>query len=114
MALAMTNTGTQTQTQLDTISVQEFMSKFGFTQLVKVVRTNTNNYPYITFIDAANKSENIYFSVNAAKLVGEGQEIKKGFFDLFRAALTTNSSGDERWKLVSQGDGLRVNAEDLF
>ena len=115
MALvAMTNTGTQAQTQLETISVQEFMQKYGFVQVVKMVRTNTNNYPYITFIDSSNKSENIYFSVNAAKLVAEGQEIVKGFFSPFRAALTKNQAGEERWKIVAQGDGLRTSVEDLF
>ena len=115
MALAvLSNNPTQVQTQLETISVQEFMSKFGFTQIVKVVRVNSNSYPYITFIDAQNKSENIYFSTNAAKLVAEGQEIVKGFFEPFRAALTTNAQGEERWKIVAQGTGLRASVEDLF
>lgn len=110
----MTNTGTQNSTQLATISVQEFMQKHGFTQLVKVVRVNSNSYPYITFIDSNNKSENIYFSTNAAKLVDEGQEIVKGFFEPFRAALTSNAQGEERWKIVAQGTGLRASVEDLF
>jgi len=113
MALAVM-TNNPVQTQLQTISVQEFMAKHSFTQVVKVVRHNTNSYPYITFIDDKNVSENIYFSVNAAKLVAEGQEIARGFFEPFRCALTTNKDGESRWKLVSQGDSLRASVEDLF
>jgi len=99
---------------LATTSVQEFMLSKDFTSLVKRVRANSNGYPYITFINSKNEAENIYFSKNASNLVADGEEIAKGFFNPFRIAVTTNALGEERTKLVSQGEGMRTSIEDLF
>ena len=99
---------------LNTTDVKSFMVSSGFVSVVKMVRVNTNQYPYITFIDDKNTATNIYFSKNASKLVVEGQLIEKGFFNPFRIAETKNSAGETRVKLVGMGEALRANLEDLF
>jgi hypothetical protein len=102
------------ENSIETTSVKDFMVGSGFTQVVKMVRVNQNNYPYVTFIDSNNIATNIYFSKNASKLVAEGQAIEKGFFNPFRIAETTNALGEKRIKLVGMGEGLRLGVEDLF
>ena len=109
-----TSAPVSTSSTLATISVQEFMEQRGFTSVVKTVRTNSNAYPYLTFINANNEAENIYFSKNASVLVTPGESIEKGFFNPFRVAITTNALGESRTKLVSQGDSQRAGIEDLF
>ena len=100
--------------KLATISILDFMNSQGFVSCVKAVRTNSNGYPYITFINDENVAENIYFSKNASKLVEAGDTIAKGFFAPFMAAKTTNAEGQKRWKIISQGESNRVSIEDLF
>jgi len=100
--------------KLATVSILDFMNSQGFVSCVKAVRTNSNTYPYITFLTADNVAENVYFSKNASKLVGAGDVIAKGFFTPFMAAETTNAEGEKRWKIVSQGESNRVSIEDLF
>ena len=100
--------------KLNTIGVQEFMKFNNFISVVKAVRENANAYPYVTFITADNKAENVYFSKNASTLVNAGKTIARGFFDPFMIGYTTNANGEERIKLVAQGESLRITAEDLF
>ena len=104
----------QSSAKLQTISVREFMTQQGFVSCVKAIRTNSNSYPYVTFINADNVAENIYFSKNASKMVGAGDVIQKGFFAPFMVAQTTNAEGELRWKIVSMGEGNRIDKEDLF
>lgn len=105
----------QTQTStLNAIPVQDFMSQFGYVTVVNKVRENSNRYPYVTFINGANEAENIYFSKNASEKYEADEPIGRGFFDDLQAAETTNRAGEKRWKLVSKGTGMRVEASDLF
>lgn len=99
---------------INIVSVQEFMKLNGFISVVKLVRTNVSKYPYITFITAENTAENIYFSINAAKQVAEGEVIARGFFEPFRIAFVVNADGQPRTKLVSQGESNRITVDDLF
>lgn len=99
---------------IQTVLVKDFMLSAGFTQVIKMVRINSNGYPYITFVDEKNVATNIYFSKNASKLVAEGQAIEKGFFNPFRIAETTNALGEKRIKLVGMGEGLRLGVDELF
>ncbi len=98
---------------LTTISVQDFMARFGYVSVVTEVRSNVNNYNYITFMNAANKAENIYFSTKSSPMFKKGQKISRGFFDGIVAGETTNASNEIRWKLFMDS-GLRATAEDLF
>ena len=99
---------------LSSITVQAFMQSRGFVSVVRTVKENKNGYPFVTFIDAANVAENIYFSKNASALVTAGTEIARGFFTPFMVAETTNAEGEKRMKLVAQGESMRVAATDLF
>lgn len=102
-----------TSTKATTLTVQEFMKSQGFVSVVAVVRTNTNNYPYVTFINKDNEAENLYFSKKAAEDVDAGDEIAKGFFDPYVMVLAKNEAGEQRWK-ISSGNSLRIDAADLF
>lgn len=105
---------TQISNPLITLSVQDFMKENGFNQVHREVRENTNGYPYITFINRKNEAENIYFSKEAAKQVSAGDEIKKGFFDAYLIAETTNAEGESRIKIVRAGSSTRLELDDLF
>lgn len=106
-------TTVQTGNSLDTISVQDFMIENNFVSLAREVRENTNGYPFVTFINADNEAENVYFSKNGASRVAKGEVIEKGFFDPFEIAKVENAEGEERTKLVTGGEG-RVSMESLF
>lgn len=103
----------QTNT-LETIDVRTFMNQFGYVQVHKEVRANTNGFPYVTFINGSNEAENIYFSRKTAAKYDEGESIGRGFFDNLAAAETTNAAGEKRWKLVTPSGGNRLDASDLF
>lgn len=100
--------------ELVTLDVKSFMVSSGYVSVAKAVRVNSNNYPYVTFINDTNVATNIYFSKNAAKIVAEGDSIEKGFFNPFRIAEITNAAGEKRIKLVGLGEGMRRNIADLF
>lgn len=99
---------------IETIAVQEFMKSNNFVSVVKMVRSNTNQYLYVTFITADNKAENVYFSKNAAEMTAKGEIIARGFFTPFMIGFTTNANGEKRTKLIAQGESNRITAEDLF
>lgn len=109
----MTTTDIKNPETLVRIPVQDWMKSKGFVSVHKSVRTNENGYPYVTFINADNKAENIYFSKSASENYSTGTPIQKGFFDKLNIADTTNAAGEIRTKLVST-EGLRVTMEDLF
>jgi hypothetical protein len=99
-------------TELTTMSVREFMNQEGFVSLVTVIRKNSNGYPYITFIDADNNAENIYFSKAASEKVSAGDTVTGALLKPMVVALTVNADGEERWK-ISSGNSLRASADDL-
>ena len=46
---------------MNIISIREFASSRGITQIIPIVRTNVNGYPYLTMVDSKNVAENVYF-----------------------------------------------------
>jgi len=56
-------------------TIKGFAKSKGFVQISPAIRTNVNGYPFITFINAKNEAENVYFSKNSAKAVGAGQPV---------------------------------------
>lgn len=102
---------TPLQTPLKVVTVGAFAKAKGFTQISPKVRINQNGYPYITFIDTANKAENVYFSKNAAKDRHEGEVISKEMLKAVSVAETTNAKGELRIKLVSSD---RLELESLL
>lgn len=95
---------------METATVKEFAKEKGFVQVVPVVRKNTNGYPYMTFIDAENKAENIYFSKNASKLVTVGAVLDKGLASKLSIGYTKNAEGEVRIKLISNGERESIDA----
>ena len=98
---------------LTTISVQDFMKSKGFVSIHKSVRKNANGYPYLTFINADNEAENIYFSKASGEDKEAGQLLYKGFFDKLNVAEVTNADGEVRMKIVGTSSE-RLGVEDLF
>lgn len=101
----------KTSTPLQVVTVGAFAKAKGFTQISPKVRINQNGYPYITFIDAANKAENVYFSKNAAKDRHEGEVITKEMLKSISVAETKNAKNEDRIKLVSSD---RLELESLL
>jgi hypothetical protein len=102
-----------TATISERITVREFMNEMSFVSCNKFVNENTNNYPFVTFIDDKNVATNIYFSISQATQYAKGDEIAKGFFRDLRAIETVNADGENRWKLCS-ASSARVDIDDLF
>lgn len=92
------------------LTIKEFIASKGFISIASAVRVNKNGYPYVTFIDADNKAENVYFSKKAP--VAEGQVIDKQFIAGFQIAEVENATGEKRTKLIS--NSARVSLADLL
>ena len=99
---------------LITMSVQAFMQENKFTTVNKEIGFNTNQYPFVTFISADNKAENIYFSKKLSDNYKPGDTINKGFFAALQIIKTVNAAGEERIKLGSLGGDNRLSVDDLF
>jgi hypothetical protein len=98
---------------MERISIKEFAQLRGFVQINKTIRTNVNTYPYVTFINAKNEAENVYFSIGGAEEIKAGQLFDKELASTFDIAMYQNEAGEERVKLCRKG-GDRVSIEDLF
>lgn len=99
------------ENQLSTQTIKEFCTKKGFTQIVPEVRKNTNEYPFLTFIDANNVAENVYFSKAASKMA-HTHKVDKDFLKTLMIGETTNAEGHKRYKLISNSN--RVELADLL
>ncbi len=97
---------------LHTISVKEFAKSNNFTSIAPAIRSNYNGYLYITFIDASNKAENVYFSKASSAGLGAGQLVTKELLSSHQVAETTNAEGEKRMKLVS--NSARVSIDSLL
>lgn len=89
---------------MNTQSIKDFAQSNNYVQVVQQVRINTNSYPFLTFIDAKNKAENIYFSKAASKMVTDGQTVTKGLLSSLMIGITINASGETRTKLISNSE----------
>ncbi len=87
-------------------TIKEFASAKDFVNIASAIRVNTNNYPFVTFIDSKNVAENVYFSKKASELVAEGQAITADFLKGFQIGYTKNEAGEERVKLISNSERL--------
>ena len=97
---------------MDRISIKEFAKDKGFVQINKTIRANVNGFPYVTFINAKNESENIYFSKGGAEEVKAGDN----FTDVaskFDITFATNAEGVTLPKLCRKG-GDRVSIDDII
>lgn len=92
-------------------SIPQFAAKKNFKQLAKTVRKNTNGFLFVTFIDAENKAENVYFSKTASENVKEDMPVAEAIKGM-QIGYTTNEAGEERIKLISNSE--RVDIASLF
>lgn len=103
---------TQAKQPIKAMPIKQFASVKDFKQISPIVRANTNQYPYLTFIDSKNVAENVYFSKAGAKLVAEGEPVTKEMLAKFQVAETTNEAGEKRIKLISNSE--RIELSDLL
>ena len=94
---------------MKTLSLKEFMQEKSFAQVIPVVRTNSNGYPFLTFTNSSNEAENVYFSKS---MLVEAGKVDIEFLRGLKACETTNADGESRWKLTDSA-GSRVELADL-
>lgn len=100
---------------MNTISIsplKAFVQSQGFTQIVPTVRTNINDYPYLTFINANNEATNVYFSKAESEKVAEGLVLDKEYLRTLKVAEAINADGQLRHKLTT-GSGDRLELDFL-
>ena len=97
---------------MKTLSLKEFMQEKSFAQVIPVVRTNSNGYPFLTFTYADNKAENIYFSKSMSEVVKDLEKVDIAFLRGLKACETANADGELRWKLTDSA-GNRVDMSAL-
>lgn len=100
---------TKPTTELKAMSIKDFAKYKGFINIVPRVRTNTNGYPYVTFLNEKNEAENIYFSKKASEQVAEGTPVDADLLARHQIGITNNAEGEERIKLISNSERV-----DLF
>lgn len=101
---------TETKSNLKVLTLKEFAAKKAFVQIVPVVRVNTSGYPYVTFVDAKNVAENIYFSKAASKAVAAGTPVDKAMLTVYQIGITTNAAGEERIKLITNSERVDISS----
>lgn len=101
------------KTELNTMSISEFVNINKFVEINNTVRTNSNGYPFVTFINAKNEAENVYFSKASSSSISKGDAITKEFLSNYRIAKTTNADGEVRTKLVSNNSN-RISLANLL
>ncbi len=99
---------------MDIQTIKDFCKSKGFTQINKMIAENSNGYPFITFINGANKAENIYFSKSMSANVAEGQLITPSLLADLQVATVKNANGEERIKLCGKGESNRLSLDDLL
>lgn len=96
---------------MKTLSLKEFMADKKFSQVIPVVRKNSNGYPFLTFTYADNKAENIYFSKSMSEVVKDVEKVDIAFLRGLKACETANADGELRWKLTdSAGNRVDISA----
>lgn len=93
-------------------SLKSYVANTGVTDINPFVRTNENNYPFITILRDG-EAENIYFSKKAASQVDAGMDIRDQLKEMY-VVETINASGESRTKLSFRGDSQYVDVADLF
>lgn len=94
--------------------MKDFVTNNKFVEINKVIATNVNNYPFITFIDGDNKAENVYFSIEAAKEVDAGQVVDSALLNSYNVVEYTTEAGEFRRKISRKGEGKRLRLADLL
>ena len=104
---------TASTSELRTLTIKEFATANGFVSINKAVAKNVNDYPFLTFINAKNEAENIYFAKTIADEYPEGTVMTKEHFAALQIGVTNNAEGEERIKLIPIG-GNRLSLDSLL
>ena len=94
------------------VTFKAFCAAERVTAIHKVIRINTNGYPFVTVLRGSD-AENIYFSKKAAAEVAEGQSVKSIASQLY-VNVATNASGESRTKLSFAGNSTYEDIDDMF
>lgn len=97
---------------MEVLSIKQFCTLQGFVELAPSVRTNLNGYPFITFINADNIAENVYFSKALSLVVTKGLAINRELLANYQIGMGVNAKGEPRTKIIGMGD--RISVADLF
>lgn len=97
---------------LNVVGIKDFVQDKGYVQVIPEVRANANGYPFLTFVDADNKAENIYFSKSESEGLEKGQQLDQDYIKSLRVAETSNANGEIRWKLTT-GNSTRISLDFL-
>ena len=92
---------------LKTQTIAEFVKSRNFVEINKLVSTNVNGYPFVTFIDSNNKAENIYFSKSSSDDVSEGDNVQD-FIANCVIVETVNAAGETRLKLSKNSNRISL------
>jgi hypothetical protein len=97
------------------ITIKEFAQENNIVNYVKTVRTNTNGYCYVTFVNETNEATNVYLSRKLGEEISEGDSVVE-MFKTHECAVfeVVNADGETRIKLGSRSESLRGSIEDLF
>lgn len=86
---------------MEKTSLKSLVQK-GIVRTISNLRENSNEYPYLTFLDSKGKSTNIYFGQKSAIIIKDTFEIGASVVSAVKDAdiiKTTNASGEERFKI---------------
>ena len=113
---------TTTKTQIKTMTLANLWKKGHITGFSKL-RTNSNNYPFLTLFNG-DKVTNLYFSKAMATFLTEqgfekGEDlIARGVLSTAEVVVTENTNGDQRFKIAlpstSNEYSSRASAEAAF
>lgn len=96
----------ETATELQSISLTQLIKK-GVVTGISELRTNTNDYPFVTFLKGS-KSTNVYFGQKTSEKVAgtfqKGDNINS-FLKECSVVKTTNKEGEVRYKLSHSTSG---------
>ena len=88
------------------------MADKSFSQVIPVVRKNSNGYPFLTFTNTNNEAENIYFSKSMLEVLKDKEKVDIDFLRALKACETVNAAGESRWKLTDSA-GSRIDLTSL-
>ena len=78
------------------------LAQKGIVRTISNLRENTNEYPYLTFLDSKGRSSNVYFGQKSGVIIKDTFEIGASVISAIKDAdiiKTTNSDGEHRYKI---------------
>jgi hypothetical protein len=100
---------------METLSIKEFAQANNIVRYSLTIRVNANGYPFVTFVDGERNGTNIYFSKAMAEKISVGDDTLAVIKEHgCKIAILTNADGEERIKLVGNGENQHGSIEDLF